>query len=167
MTERHWQTLSASHLWRLSSERLAEVVLSAEIFSFSVILFLCCDTLLLLKLRAETRLLLNVDHLLSRENYRPFFHFYIHEHRQLLHRLWSQSAYSPMHRNDCAVLKHLLSPQLKHTLLFIHCPVPGSPTANLHSWVLNIFLHHANPRSLIIWGGCSFNIPWLHLQWTG
>lgn len=41
LTEKHWQTLSASQLLRFSSERLAEVVLSAETFSFSIILFLC------------------------------------------------------------------------------------------------------------------------------
>lgn len=68
LTERHWQTLSASQLLRFSSERLAEVILSAETFSFSIILFLCYDTLLPIRLHAETRLLLNADYLLFREN---------------------------------------------------------------------------------------------------
>lgn len=68
MTERHWQAPSATHLWRLSSERLAEVVLSAETFSFAVIFFLCSDTLLVVRLHAETRLLLNAGYLLSGEN---------------------------------------------------------------------------------------------------
>lgn len=68
LTERHWQTLSASQLLRFSSERLAEVILSAETFSFSIILFLCYDTSLPIRLHAETRLLLNADYLLFREN---------------------------------------------------------------------------------------------------
>lgn len=41
LTERHWQTLSANQLLRFSSERLVEVVVSVETFSFSIILFLC------------------------------------------------------------------------------------------------------------------------------
>ena len=68
LTKRHWQTLSASQLLRFSSERLAEAILSAETFSFSIILFLCYDTLLLIRLHAETRLLLNADYLLFRED---------------------------------------------------------------------------------------------------
>lgn len=65
LTERHWQILSASQLLRFSSERLAEVVLSAETFSFSIILFLCYDTPLPIRLHAETRLLLNGDYCCS------------------------------------------------------------------------------------------------------
>lgn len=111
LTERHWQTLSASQLLRFSSERLAEVILSAETFSFSIILFLCYDTLLPIRLHAETRLLLNADYLLFRENdiffYRQFFQFYMHEHRQLLYGLWSTFWCTEVYnRNACVVLKY-------------------------------------------------------------